>query len=340
MYYMAMRILIATGIYPPQAGGPSYYSKNLKESLEKLGHKVAVRTFTVERYLPTGVRHVVYFLKTLPAYWWADATIVMDTFSVAIPVALMKKRFGGKMIIRTGGDFLWEQYVERTGQKVLFSEFYVGHRYLTKKEQTILRLTKWALSFADHIVFNSEYQRRVWKEPYDLASKHTSVIENAFQKKFYEAKEPVKKNFVCIVRNLAWKNTDVLRRAFEIATQKAPDAVLDIRYDVPHEETLSALASCYCAILVSLGDISPNFVSEALSYGKPVILTRETGLAGRLGESVLYVDPLDEDSIADAIVQMCNDIIHKTFVERVRNFTFERSYEDVAKEFISVCASS
>lgn len=335
-----MRILIATGIYPPQSGGPSYYSKSLKEEFIALGHKVSVRTFTVERKLPTGIRHAVYFLKTLPMYLWADATIVMDTFSVAVPVALMRKWFGGRMIIRTGGDFLWEQYVERTGNPVLFSEFYAGHRYFTKKEQYILRLTRWALSLADHIVFNSEYQRRVWKEPYSLDLKKTSVIENAFQKKFQEAVSPSKKDFVCIVRNLKWKNIDTLKRAFSIAHQKAPEAVLDVRCDISHDETLSTLRSCYCGVLVSLGDISPNFVSEALSYGKPVILTRETGLAGRLGDSVLYVDPLDEAAIADAIVQMCNETIYKTFHERVRAFSFERSYADVAKEFISLCVSS
>lgn len=335
-----MKILIATGIYPPRAGGPSYYSKNLRDELRALGHRVAVRTFTVERWLPTGIRHAVYFLKTLPAYLWADTTIVMDTFSVAVPVAFMKKWFGGKMIIRTGGDFLWEQYVERTGKPVLFSEFYAGHRYFTKKEEMILRLTRWALSLSDHIVFNSEYQRRVWNEPYDLASKKTSIIENAFQKQFDEAITPVKKDFVCIVRNLAWKNTEMLRRAFARAQQRVPQAVLDIRHDVSHEETLSALRSCYCAILVSLGDISPNFISEALSFGKPVILTRETGLAERLGETVLYIDPLDEHSIADAVVEMCNDVIYATFQERVRAFGDTRTYRDIAREFLHICVSS
>ncbi|GMU73921.1 MAG: hypothetical protein AMXMBFR44_1200 [Candidatus Campbellbacteria bacterium] len=331
-----MKILIATGIYPPHAGGPSYYAKSLREELKLLGHKVAVRTFTLERWLPTGMRHAVYFLKTLPAYLWADATIVMDTFSVAVPVALMKKWFGKKMIIRTGGDFLWEQYVERTGNKVLFSEFYTGHRYFNKKEQTIFRLMQWALSLADHIVFNSEYQRRVWKEPYNLDAKETSIIENAFQKKTDEAVQPSRKDFVCIVRDLKWKNTDTLMRAFVLAKQKAPTALLDMRFDVSHEETLTALKRCYCAILVSLGDISPNLVSEALSYGKPVILTRETGLTERLGDIVLYVDPLDEVAITDAVVQMCNDTIYKTFQGRVQEFSFVHSYKDIAREFTNL----
>lgn len=331
-----MRILIATGIYPPQAGGPSYYSKSLKEALEKLGHKVSVRTFTVERHLPTGVRHAVYFLKTLPAYWWADAAIVMDTFSVAVPVALMKKWFGGKMIIRTGGDFLWEQFVERTGQKVLFSEFYTGHRYLTKKEQMILRLTRWALSFADHIVFNSEYQRRVWKEPYNLASKHTSVIENAFNPEVGQSQLPTVKNFVCVSRRIKLKNIEALEEAFRQAQKKAPGIRLDVYYDIPHKEAMEKLAACYCAVLVSLSDIAPNFALEALTLGKPIILTKENGLSERIGNAALYVNPLNIAEITDAIVQMANDTIYATYLQRVEEFSHERSYQNIAREFIHV----
>lgn len=331
-----MRILIATGIYPPRAGGPSYYSKSLKEALEKLGHKVAVRTFTVEQHLPTGVRHVVYFLKTLPAHWWADATIVMDTFSVAVPVALMKKWFGGEMIIRTGGDFLWEQYVERTGQKVLFSEFYAGHRYLTKKEQMILRLTRWVLSFSDHIVFNSEYQRRVWKEPYDLASKKTSVIENAFNPDVGQPQPATVKNFVCVSRRIKLKNVEALEEAFRQAQKKAPGIRLDVYYDIPHKEAMEKLGACYCAILVSLSDISPNFALEALALGKPIILTKENGLSGRIGNAALYVNPLDTAEITDAIVQMANDTIYATHTQRVREFSHTRSYQDIAGEFVQL----
>ncbi len=332
-----MKILIATGIYPPQAGGPSYYSKSLCDELKKLGHTVVVRTFTVERYVPTGIRHCIYFFKTFSAYLWADVTFVMDTFSVAIPVALMQTLFGKKMIIRTGGDFLWEQYVERTGEKTVFSEFYTSPHSLTKKERVIFNLARWAIARADHVVFNSEYQRRVWQIPYGLDIQRTSIIENAFQKKLEEAQEPDKKDFVCIVRHSQWKNTDALKRAFSIAQEKVPSVILDLRFDVSHQDTLAALTQCYCAILVSLGDIAPNFVSEALSYGKPVLLTRETGLADRLGDTVMYVDPLNVEAIADAIVQMCDDTVYKVYRKRAEDFSFSHSYRDIAEEFIALC---
>jgi len=61
-----MNLLISTGIYPPKIGGPAQYSKNLKDSLESMGHSVALSTFGLENYLPTGFRHLYFFLKVLP----------------------------------------------------------------------------------------------------------------------------------------------------------------------------------------------------------------------------------------------------------------------------------
>ena len=56
--------------------------------------------------------------------WNADLILVLDTWSAAVPTmaacAIMRKRY----VIRTGGDFLWESYVERTGDMVLFRDFY------------------------------------------------------------------------------------------------------------------------------------------------------------------------------------------------------------------------
>ena len=58
-----MKILITTGIYPPKIGGPAQYAKNLKEAFEKMGNSVSVKTFTIENRIPTGIRHIFFFLK-------------------------------------------------------------------------------------------------------------------------------------------------------------------------------------------------------------------------------------------------------------------------------------
>src|SRR5436309_2301876 len=109
-----MKILIATGIYLPKIGGPAQYAKNLERVFTDLGHSVTVLTFGLEDNLPTGVRHLFFFFKILPKVFSADIICALDTFSVGLPAVLASQISGKKCVIRTGGDFLWEQYVERT----------------------------------------------------------------------------------------------------------------------------------------------------------------------------------------------------------------------------------
>lgn len=336
-----MKILIATGIYPPEAGGPAFYAKSLKGVFEKNGHTVTVRTYTaVERRLPIGLRHIYYFLKTIPAYLRADWVLVLDTFSVGFPIALMKMLFGGTAILRTGGDFLWENYIERTDEKIVFPQFYIHKRNFTLKEELIYRLTRFTLTQMSRVIFSTAYQRDVWMDPYHIDQKKVAIVENAYALTLGTSVLSTRKNFLCVVRgDMKWKNTDTLERAFARAKEKQPDIELDLFYDIPREELLKRLAECYAVILVSLGDISPNFIMEALSVGKPVILTTENGITNRVGESVLLVDPLDETAITEALVAMCDEKVHTDYRNKAKAFTFEHSYAEIAREFLGLAES-
>ena len=119
-----MKILITTPLYPPDIGGPAQYAFNLEQEFQKLGHKVRVIKFSDVKHWPSGIRHFLYFFKLLPAMFWADWCLILDTFSVGLPAVVAGRLLGKKTIIRTGGDFLWENYVERTGKLVLLRNFY------------------------------------------------------------------------------------------------------------------------------------------------------------------------------------------------------------------------
>src|SRR6185436_12172535 len=114
-----MKILISTGIYPPDIGGPAQYARNLYETWKRQGHEVKVAAYRWERALPPLVKHVLYLSKIIRKGWNADMIVVLDTFLAAVPAmyacGLMRKKY----VIRTGGDLLWEWYVERTGDLVL-----------------------------------------------------------------------------------------------------------------------------------------------------------------------------------------------------------------------------
>src|SRR5207249_3226173 len=91
-----------------------------------------------------------------------------------------------------------------------------------------------------------------------------------------------------------------LNEAFKKAQEKVPELILDDE-SLPYEMFLEKMKNCYATILVSLGDISPNMILDAIRCGKPFILTRETGLYEKLKDVGLFVDPEDVNDIAKKI---------------------------------------
>lgn len=330
-----MKILLATGIYPPQIGGPAQYAKNLAEALRVQGHEVLVRTYELERKLPMGVRHFLFFLRSLWAMPGTDLVIALDTFSVAFPAVCAASLCGKKMMIRTGGDFLWEFYVERTGDLVLFRDFYTTRMgKLNSKERLVFRLTRWTLKSVNAIIFSTQWQRDIFTSAYGLDVKKNFIVEN-FYGEHISTFSPVQKNFVSASRPLKWKNQDRLAKAFEKVATTEVSVVHDFT-TVPHEKFIEKLQNAYAVILVSLGDISPNMILDAIRCGKPFIMTRETGFTDKLKDIALLVDPESVDDIAEKIEMLCDPKIYAEYQSRVQNFSFTHSWGEIAKEFLVV----
>jgi len=330
-----MKILIATGIYPPQIGGPAQYAKELALALERAGEEVSVITYGKERGLPTGGRHLAYFLKVLPVVRRADLIIALDTFSVGFPVALAARVLGKKLIIRTGGDFLWEQYVERTGEKVLFRNFYqTTVKKWDKKEQWIYKITKFTLHQASLIVFSTDWQKQIWLGPYQLKDSQTAIIENYYgpKERSYEADGKI---FLGATRPLVWKNLDTLGKLFFDLKRHDGTLQLDLE-NAPYEQFLEKMRHAYAVILVSLGDISPNMILDAIRMGKPFILTKETGLYDKLRGYGLFVDPEDERDIGEKVLTMADPEEYARWRVRVNQFNFTHTWDEIAAEFINL----
>lgn len=330
-----MKILLATGIYPPQIGGPAQYAKNLAEALRGQGHEVLVRTYQLERKLPMGVRHLLFFLRSLWAMPGTDLVIALDTFSVALPAVCAARLCGKKMIIRTGGDFLWEFYAERTGDLVLFRDFYATRMgRLNFKERIVFKLTRWTLKSVNAIIFSTEWQRDIFTSAYGLDARKNFIVEN-FYGEHLPSFPAVTKNFVSSGRPLKLKNQVRLAEAFKKVSQTGEVLVCDTT-SVPHDKFMEKIQHAYAVILVSLSDISPNMILDAVRCGKPFIMTRETGFVGKLKDIALLVDPENIDDIAEKIKMLCDPKIYDEYQSRVQNFHFTHSWEEIIKEFLIV----
>jgi glycosyltransferase involved in cell wall biosynthesis len=329
-----MKILIVTGIYPPQVGGPAYYAKGLEEALGEAGHETKVVTYGALMRLPAGVRHAAFFVRLLPKLVWADRVIALDTFSVAWPLAWATRLVRVPFVLRTGGDFVWEEYLERTGEDILLKDFYIKERAYTIKEKLLLRATRYVLLRADKIIFSTVLQRDIWVAAYNIPESKTYIIENAIDAPLPSV-PPQQKNFLWYVRPTAFKNSARLHAAFAKAKEQYPDIILE-EGQIPKQQLLEKMASCYAVVLPSLTEISPNYILDALRFKKPFIMDKYSGLADKLGPYGMLVDPLDEADIVRGIEELASDDGYARAVAKVSAFNEVRSYSDVAQDFIKI----
>ncbi len=342
-----MKILIATGIYPPDIGGPAQYAKGVEEAWKKEGHEVKVLAFRFERKLPTGIRHLYYFLRVLFSLPGTDFVFSPDTFSAALPALLACKLFGKKLIIRTGGDFLWEQYVERTGDLVLLKDFYVTRvNRFNRKEKTIFSLLRLLFHYVDATIFSTAWQRDIFEKPYTLNLTKCFIVENYYGEKEKSllpktAVLPLQREnkiFVGGTRELKWKNIPRVQEAFAKVEKRGVPVSLELQTG-SHDKFLMDIESSYAVILASLGDISPNTILDAIRLGKPFILTRETGLYEKLKDIGVWVNPEDTSNLAEKIEWLSDERNYEAQCAKVRAFTFTHSWEDIAGEILTIYRS-
>jgi glycosyltransferase involved in cell wall biosynthesis len=335
-----MKILISTGIYPPDIGGPAQYARNLYETWKSQGHDVKVAAYRWERAFPTFVRHILFFLKIFRKGWNADLILVLDTWSAAVPTMYACKLMNKKYIIRTGGDFLWESYVERTGELVLFRDFYnTALGKLTRKEKLIYKLGGDSLRNAALVIYSTNWQRGIFEKAYKLDQRKSRIVENFCGKK-EEPIEPENRVFVAGTRDLVWKNIDALKKAFKIAQSNTKKAGLDnIEFDTTkavYDNFQERMRRSYAVVLASIGDISPNMIFDAIRLGTPFILTKENGITDRVKDCAIFVDPTSEQDMIEKITWMSDPKNRALQADKIKKFNWVHTWEDIGKEIISL----
>lgn len=328
-------ITIATPLFPPDIGGPALYAEMFSRIWSKEGHMVSVVHMGGLRKFPTGLRHILYFIKLIPACIKADAIFVLDTLSVALPAMILGHMLRKKVIVRVGGDFLWETYINRTHEHILLSEFYNEERKLTFKENTIFDLTNFVFQYVDHVVFSTEWQKEICLAAYSLDAQKVSVIANAFPDRAKRNIVPKNRIILSPSRNIFLKNKHGLEKAFVIVKERFFDPVLDTAIST-HEELLKRISEAYMVVVPSFSEVSPNVVLDAVSLGVPVVATEDCGIKEHLSDVVVWVNPKDPQSIASGIELLMDAKTYSEYMARISKFSYTRSEEDVACDFLNL----
>jgi len=331
-----IKILIATGIYPPDIGGPAQYAKNLVEQFTGLGYGVKVLSYKLEKKLPIGLRHILYFFRVIFNLNDTNLIIAFDTFSVGVPAVIASIVFNKKIIIRTGGDFLWESYIERSGHLVSLKQFYEIKPDLNLKEKIIFILSKFILKNSTAIVFSTSWQREIFEKYYGLNHRKSYIIENYFKTDKLGGEKAKEKKFLWAGRPIKLKNIERLKKAFSETQKVRPELELNIIQNMSYGKLLDEIKKSYAVILPSLSEVSPNFILDAISCHKPFIMTKESGYYEKLKFVGLFIDPQDEEDIKNKILFLADDKNYLEYKNKVINFSFKHTWNEIAAEFINI----
>ena len=338
-----MRVVVVSGIWPPDPGGPASHAPALADFLAERGHAVEVVTAAdsepARRSYPVAwasrrspVRHVRSALLVRRASRRAD---VVYATSMIRRAAIGSRLAGRPLVVKLVSDEVFER-ATRGGRYVgTLDEF---QRTGGGPRTRFLRVTRdAALRRARHVFCPSAYLRDIalgWGvDPVRL-----SVLPNpAPQIPSMPAREELRAELGLSGYALVFAGRLGPQKALGVALQAlgdVPDASLTIAGDGPgraalegrarelglegrvsflgsvsREQVLRLFHAADASVLPSAWENSPHTVVEALAVGCPVIATAVGGVPEvvRDGENGLLVPPGDSGALAAAIARFFAD---------------------------------
>lgn len=355
-----MKIVLATGIYPPDIGGPATYVKALARELEEAGNEVVVVTYGYEVDKSEN-RKVVLVGYKYPFIRWlnfsralkkvakdADIVYAFSSISCGIPVKLARLK-KPKKILRLGGDFGWERYTALGGGLGL------GGWYKKKAIVTgfWFLVTGWILKSFDYVVFSTEFQKKIYEEHFKKLPSN-SVIENAVPEGNPE--QHVKRDPFSLLfmgRFVGFKNLNNLIEAVKQMSnvrltlvgdgpkknelmKSASSAGTRIMFASPvhGEEKMKIFAGHDLMVIPSITEISPNVALEARANGLPVLLTEETGFSSSLSEAMILRKLTTPSDIITAIKEVQEN--YSDIADAAGSSVKKRGWKEVAEEHMKL----
>ncbi len=204
-----MNILVATGIYPPEIGGPATYTVLLEKELPQHGYAVFALPFSVSRHLPKFVRHLDYAWKLWKKAGEANVIFAQDVVSVGLPAFIVARLRRKTFFVRVPGDYAWEQAVQRYGVTQTIDDFQ-GKTYGLKIG--VLRFVqKVVTKYADRVITPSDYFREL-VSGWGVSKEKISTIYNGVDLNVVPApiKRPQSFTIVSAGRLVPWKGFETL----------------------------------------------------------------------------------------------------------------------------------
>jgi glycosyltransferase involved in cell wall biosynthesis len=337
-----MKILLVTGIYPPDIGGPATFIPALSDFLSDKGHDLRVLTLAqivgrqasdkvpvmrIERKIPKILRMIIIITKIVfvPREYKILANGLYEEVGISL---LLRKRYAVAKIV---GDPVWERCRNRNETNKNIIEFNQTNN--STKSVLQRKLLSFVLNQFDTIICPSEELCELVKSwnvtkqiKYVANGISTNEANPVFQWEF---------DLISVSRLVSWKNID---KHIEIA--KALNLKLAIVGSGPEENKLKEFARSLGCDATFFGDKNKNEIKELLKKSKVFILLSEyEGLSFSLLEAMSLGLPavvsgikanssVVRNGIDGAVIEIEN--WRSSESEIVRFFTDEQYYQTVS----------
>lgn len=173
-----MKILIASGIYPPDIGGPATYSRLIAGEFIKRNIEVSIVCYSDKKneemdkndnFKVIRVMRKKFFISRYLAYFWnlfkmaknCDIVYAQGPLGAGLPALAVAGILRKKFIIKIVGDYAWEQGVNQFEVKDLIEEFQT--RKYDPKTERIRKIQKFVVRRADRVITPSEFLKKIVK---------------------------------------------------------------------------------------------------------------------------------------------------------------------------------
>jgi glycosyltransferase involved in cell wall biosynthesis len=331
-----MRVLVVSGIWPPDVGGPASHAPEVAAFLRARGHDVeAVVTADAEpapqaypvrwvaRSRPPGVRHAEAVAVLVQRARRADVVYTTGMFGRSSAAALLTR---APLVVKLTADPAYE----RARRWHLFDGSLADFQHGAPASTLALRgLRDWDARRAAHVITPSSYLREL-AIGWGVDPAHATVLPNpAPPLPALRPRDELRRELGFDGPTLAFAGRLTTQKSLDIGIEAArragvalvvagdgPDRAALERLGharfvgpLPRDRVLELFAASDASLLSSSWENFPHTVVEALSVGTPVIATRVGGVPEVVQDGVngLLVDPGDVDALTAAVRRFVGD---------------------------------